>query len=397
VSQAPSPTAIPPWEERLFLPGPTPVPWPIAHAMARPMTELRGPALTAVVERVEAGLAAAFGTAGRAVCISATGTAALEAVAQNLFAPGDPVVAVCAGAFGERFARVAELHGLAVTRVDAPYGEVPQAAAVAEAVAATAARGLLMTHNETSTGILMPVAAWTRAARAAAPDLLTVADSISGVPSVPLAMDAIGVDAAVAASQKGFMAPPGFALVALGSRALAALRAERPGRMYFDLNGYVAHHFPSTPAIPLWFALDESLKLLAAEGEGPRYARHVRMGRMIRAAGAAIGMAPLAPEPYASPTVTALAAPDGLTGPQVQRAARRYGAVLAGAMGPWAQRALRVGHVGAITPLDMTGAVCALEAAVLDLGREVGRRPNFTPGAALGAALAILREEEDPQ
>lgn len=387
--EASAPT-LPPWEERLFLPGPTPIPWPVAHAMARPMTELRGPALAALAERVEGGVARLFGT-GKAVAVTATGTATLETVVQNLFAPGDPVLAVVAGAFGNRFAQAAELHGLQVRRLDVPFGQVPHPDAIAAALAETPAVGLLMVHNETSTGVLMPLGDLVRAARAVVPDILCVADSISGVPSVALDMDAIGVDAATAASQKGFMAPPGLGLVALGPRALGAIKKERPGRMYFDLNAFVAHHFNSTPAIPLWYAMDESLRLLDAEGDGPRHDRHARMSRMVRAAGRAIGMPPMAPDAHASPTVTTLAVPEPFTAAQVLRAARRYGAALAGAMGPWAERVIRVGHVGAVTPLDLTMAIAALEAALGDLYDGAGAAVPFAAGGGVGEAVREMR------
>jgi len=381
---------LPPWEERLFLPGPTPIPWPIAHAMARPMTELRGPTLAALAERVEVGVARLFGT-GKAVGVTATGTATLETLVQNLFAPGEPVVAIVAGAFGGRFAQAAESHGLSVRRMDTPYGQVPSADQLASLVAETNAAGVLLVHNETSTGIRMPVAELASAARHARPDVLVLADSISGVPSMPLDMDVIGVDAATSASQKGFMAPPGLGLIALGPRALAAIKSERPGRMYFDLNALVNRHFNSTAAISHWYAMEESLRLLEAEGDARRYARHTLMSGMVRTAGEAIGMPPMAPDAYASPTVTPLAVPAPFAAAQLLRQARRYGAALAGAMGPWAERVIRVGHVGAVTPLDMTTAVAVLEAALLDLYEEAGSKAPFAPGSGVGAAVSAMR------
>jgi aspartate aminotransferase-like enzyme len=359
--------------------------------MARPMTELRGGALAELAERVEAGVARLFGT-GKAVAVSATGTATLEALAQNLFVPGDPVVAVVAGAFGNRFAQAAELHGLDVRRLEVPYGGVPEPTALEALVREHDARGVLMIHNETSTGVLMPVASLVAAARAARPDVLFLVDSISGVPSLPLDMDAIGVDAATAASQKGFMAAPGLGLIGLGPRALAAIRRERPGRMYFDLNALVARHFNSTPVLSLWYAMDESLRLLDAEGERARHERHERMGRMVREAGRAIGMPPRAPEAVASPTVTPLAVPEPFRAREVLQAARRHGAAFAGAMGPWAESTIRVGHVGAVLPIDMAAALAALEAGLMDLFARAGRSAPFAPGSGVGAAIAAMRE-----
>lgn len=384
---------LPAWQERLFLPGPTPVPWPIAHAMARPMTELRGDRLGALAQRVESGVARLFGTRGRAVAVPGTGTSTMEAVAQSLFSPGDPVLAIVTGAFGARFARVAEAQGLRVNRLETGLGQMPAPEEVATRLRESPALGLLMVHNETSTGQLQPVGQWAAAARTVLPDILCVADAISSVPSVALDMDVIGVDVALAASQKGFMAPPGLGFVALGERGLGALKTDRPGRMYFDLTGYVGHHWVSTPVISHWYAMEASLALLDEEGDEARYARHRTMGRMVRAAGRAMGMAALAPEASASPTVTVLAVPQPLSAQDVLARAGRYGAALAGAMGTWADRAVRIGHVGAMTPLDMMTAVSALEAALCDLCDEIGTAPPSPAGSGVAAALEMLRSE----
>jgi alanine-glyoxylate transaminase/serine-glyoxylate transaminase/serine-pyruvate transaminase len=381
----------PDWGERLFLPGPTPLPWPVATAGARPMAAPHGPAFRALAERVRRGMAACFGTAGAVCAVPASGTGGLEALVQNLFSPGDPVLVVVAGAFGNRFARVAQSAGLDVTRLEVPYGEVPSAAAVRTALSGRTYRGLLFVHNETSTGVLTPAAELAATARAVQPDLLVAADTISGVPSVPLDMDRAGVDAAVAASQKGFMVPPGLCLVALGPRALQQLVDDRPGRFYFNLRPYVEGGFNSTAAVSLWYQMEASLALLEAEPAAERHARHVRMGEVARAGGRAVGMPPLGDARYASPTVTPLAVPEGMTAGQVTAAAGRYGAILARGLGEWSERAIRIGHVGAVTPLDVVSAVAALEAGLLDLFAAAGTPPPFAPGAGVSAAVAAMR------
>jgi aspartate aminotransferase-like enzyme len=189
------------------------------------------------------------------------------------------------------------------------------------------------------------------------------------------------------------MAAPGLGLIGLGPRALGSIQKERPGRMYFDLNALVTRHFNSTPVIGLWYAMAESLRLREAEGAVARRERHVRMARMVRAAGAVLGMPPRAPEAVASPTVTPLAVPEPFVARDLLAAARRHGAALSGAMGPWAERTIRVGHVGAILPIDIVGGLAALEMALLDLAESSGHPAAFRPGTGVGAAITAMRAQ----
>lgn len=373
---------FPDLREQIFLPGPTPVPPSVALAQARPMTDHRGPRFEPLARSVRERLAALFGTTGAVCVLPASGTGGLEACAVNLFAPGARLLVVVAGAFGRRWADQAEAMGYAVDRLEVGWGEAAAPEAVAEAAGRARYAGVLCTQNETSTGVLQDVRAIAASVRRVAPDALVAVDAISGFPAVPLPMDDWQVDAVVSGSQKAFMLPPGLAFVALGRRALAASEGEGRRRFYFDLRPFARGEFPATPAVGLWYALAEALDLLEAEGEQARLGRHRLLARMVRAGGEALDLAPLAAEAVASPTVTALAFPDGLDPKAVRAEATALGARLAGGQGPLAGRVLRVGHVGNFAPLDMIAAVASLELAV---ARVTGRRVD---GRAVAAALA---------
>jgi aspartate aminotransferase-like enzyme len=372
--------------EALFLPGPTPVPPSVALAQALPMTDHRGPRFEPLARDVRARLVRLFGTAGEVCVLSASGTGGLEACVVSLFPADSRLLAVVAGAFGRRWADQAEAMGFAVDRLEVPWGEAATPEAVGEAVARAAYSGVLLTQNETSTGVLQDVRAITEAVHRAAPAALVAVDAISGFPAAPLPMDAWQVDAVVSGSQKAFMLPPGLAFVALGARGLEAIEGEGRRRFYFDLRPFARGDFAATPAVGLWYALARALDLLEAEGEAARHARHRLLGRIVRAGVTAIGLKPLAAEAVASPTVTTVTFPAGLEAGAVRAEATRLGARLAGGQGPLTGKVLRVGHVGNFAPLDMVAAVACLELAC---ARVAGRTVD---GVGAAAALGAWQE-----
>lgn len=373
-------------DEHLYLPGPTPVPPEIALAQALPMTDHRGARFTALARESGERLSRLFGTAGQVAILPASGTGGLEAAIANLFAPDDRLLAVVAGAFGARWADQAAALGFEVDRLEVPWGEAVHPDTVAEHLRGASYAGLLVTQNETSTGVLQAVRTIARRAREASPETLVLVDAVSGFPAVQLPMDAWGVDAVVCGSQKAFMLPPGLAFVALGARAAVAVRSEGRRRFYFDLRPYLDGHLPYTPAVGLWYALARALDRLEAEGEEARLGRHRLLADMARSGARALGLRPLAADDVASPTVTALRLPDGAEPGAVRAAAAAVGALLAGGMGPLASRAIRVGHVGHVRPLDVVGAMAALELA---LARVAG---GLADGRASAAAVATWQD-----
>lgn len=375
-------------DAHLFLPGPTPVPADVALAEALPMTDHRAPAFDSLLTVTAGRLARLFQTSGATVVLPSSGTGALEAALVNLFRPGDRVLAVVAGAFGARWADQAEAMGLAVDRLEVEWGRAVDPEAVKARL--DGHRGVLVTQNETSTGVLQDVRAVAACARDRAPEALVVVDAISGFPAVPLPMDAWGVDAAVCGSQKAFMLPPGLSFVALGPRALETARAPGGRRYYFDLRPYLDGGVPYTPAVSLYYALERALDRLEREGEAARHRRHRTLMRIVRAGARAVGLEPLSPDAEASPTVTALIPPDGVSPQAVRAAGAETGARFGGGLGPLAERVLRIGHVGHLDPLDAVAAVAAAEMA---LARARGGRADGRGAAAAVAAWQAAEEE----
>lgn len=338
----------------LLLPGPTPIPDAVKQAMLASMTDHRGTAFETVQSRVQNGLKALFGadSPDHVAVLPAAGTGGLEAVVQNLFRPNDRVLVVESGLFGRRFSEVARAHQLDVDRMEFTWGEAFRPEEILARIASGPYRGVLVTHNETSTGVLNPVEELGDLIQQLADPPLFVIDSISGVPSIPLTVQN-GIDVIIAASQKGFMCPPGLAMVALSDRARSAVLASRTGRFYFDLTPYLNGKLPYTPAISLWYGLDAALELLQDEGADARLARHQLLRDMVRAYGQAGGLPPFVSDRFASPTVTALEMPSSMNASQFRRQLEQSGLQIAGGLGEWHHRAIRIGHVGAVDAGDL--------------------------------------------
>ena len=250
----------------LRIPGPTPCPPEVLAAAAGEMINHRGPAFAEMLERLTSGMQPFFGTDQEIMLISASGTGAMEAGIVNLLSPGDAVLAVTVGSFGDRFATIAENYGADVTRLAIEWGDAATPELVAEAIVEREYQALLITHNETSTGVTNPIAAIADAVRAVA-DPLIIVDAVSSLGSMPMEMDAWGLDAVLTASQKGWLSPPGIAMAALSERGWAATESSTMPSFYFDLT---AHHEyasrgqpPWTPALPVLYAMDAALPIMA--------------------------------------------------------------------------------------------------------------------------------------
>jgi len=376
------------FEPNLRIPGPTALPPSVREAGGRQMVNHRGDEFKALTKRVEASMKPFFGTEHDVMLLTCAGTGGLEAAVVNTLSPGDPILAVTMGAFGDRFAKVAEVYGAAVTRLEVEWGTAPEAAAVRGAAAAIPGlKAVLLTHNETSTGVTSDIAGLAAAVRAAAPDALVLVDGISALGAVPFAMDAWGCDLVVTGSQKAWMSAPGMAFAAVGPRAWAAAETATMPRFYLDLKRHrdsqANGESPWTPAVAVMFQVDEGIRLMAAEGEGV-YARHAACAAATRAGLRAIGFALLADDAVASKTVTAAWIPDGLDWKAFNVGLKRRGLVLAGGQGKLKGRIFRVGHLGAVTTDDIIGAISAIEAQAIEAGLPVA------PGAGVAAAQAAL-------
>ncbi len=357
-----------------MIPGPTHVPTRVLAAMATPMVNHRGQEFTALHGEVQAGLKRVFGTVGDLVIYPGSGTGGMEAALVNLFSPGDRILGVSIGAFGDRFVQIARRFGLQVDALEFDWGRAADPGAIAERLAADGEhqiKGILVTHNETSTGVVNPLEAIAKA-RGAHPALLVV-DAVSSLGAVEVRADDWGLDAVVTGSQKALMIPPGLAILSLGPRAWAAAEKATSPRFYWDVlaykKGFAKASTPYTPALSQWFALREALRMLEEEGLENAYRRHRLLGEMTRAGATALGLELLATEQW-SPAVTALYSP---VSPAALRKRMRedYGVVVAGGQGRVSESVFRIGHVGCVEPLDLLATLAALEMSLSQEGRQV--------------------------
>ncbi len=372
------------FEPNLRIPGPTALPPSVREAGGRQMVNHRGDEFRALLRRVSEGMKPYFGTEHDVILLTCAGTGALEAAVVNTLSPGDPILAVTMGAFGDRFAKIAEVYGATVTKLEVEWGKAAELAAVGEAAAAIPGlRAVLLTHNETSTGVTNDIAALARVIHDAAPEALILVDAISALGAVPFAMDAWGLDLVVTGSQKAWMAAPGMAMAAVGPRAWAAAETAAMPRFYLDLKRHrdsaVNGETPWTPAVAVLYQVDEGLRLMAAEGDGV-FHRHAACAAMVRAGLRAIGFDLLAADVVASRTVTAAWIPEHLDWKVFNGALKARGLVIAGGQGKLKGRIFRLGHLGSVTTDDILAAIGTLEAVAIEQGLPV------TPGAAVAAA-----------
>ena len=356
----------------LRIPGPTPCPPEVLAAVGGEMINHRGPEFAALQERVSSGVQPFFGTEQEILLISASGTGALEAGVSSTLSTGDAVLSVSVGSFGDRFASIAETYGADVTRLAIEWGEAATPERVAEAAAERDYKALLITHNETSTGVTNPIAEIAAAVREVADPLILV-DCVSSLGSIPLEMDAWGLDVVMTASQKGWLSPPGISMAALSERAWAASETSTMPSFYFDLGKHRESaqrgQPPWTPTIPVLYAMDAALPMMAAEGTEAIYAKHRRFAAWTRNVARALGLELLAEERYASDTVTAVRVPDGIDVRELSRTLREeHDVVIAAGQGKLATKIFRIGHLGWLDEAEMLACFTALQSALTALG-----------------------------
>lgn len=360
----------------LRIPGPTPCPPQVLAASAQPMIDHRGRQFAELAQEVVEGLKPFFQTRGDVLVLTCSGTGGMEAAIVNTLSPGDRVLAVSIGAFGDRFASIARTYGADVVRLEYEWGQAADPDDLSRALAADPSiKAVLLTHNETSTGVTNPLAELARVVREQ--ERLLLVDGVSSVSSLPIRTDDWGLDVVVSGSQKGWMTPPGLAFLAVSERAWQAYREARMPRFYFDLGRHKEMlekgQTPWTPAVSVLFALREALRLLREEGLEAIYARHARLGEMARQGVKALGLELLAAdERYASNTVTAVKVPEGVE----VRALRRlledeYGVVVAGGQGKLSGKIFRIGHMGYAREEDIQGVLDALAQALPRVGYDL--------------------------
>jgi aspartate aminotransferase-like enzyme len=362
--------------QNLRIPGPTPVPDDILQAVAHPMVNHRGKEFAGVLERCAAKLKDFFLTKNDVVMLSTSGTGGLEAAVVNTLSPGDQVLGVSIGAFGDRFAQIAETYGAEVIPLAYEWGQAARGADIRSALREHPdVKAVLVTHNETSTGVTNPLEEIAAAVRET--DRLLLVDAISSLGAVPFDMDGWGLDVVVTGSQKGWMVPPGLAFLALSERGWKAYETSTMPRFYFDAGRHrdslAKGQTPWTPTMSIFFGLDIALERMAEEGLERIFTRHARMGRLTREGVKSLGLELLCKdEQYASDTVTAVMAPDGIDVSALRKLMEEdHDTVLAGGQAKLQGKIFRIGHLGVVEEPDIRACLDALAAVLAKLGYKL--------------------------
>jgi aspartate aminotransferase-like enzyme len=354
----------------LRIPGPTPLPPDVIEAVGQQMINHRGPEFSTLFREVTDWLKLFFETENDPYLLTVSGTGGMEAAIVNTLSPGDRVLAAPIGVFGDRFADIAETYGADVTRLDYVMGEANDPERIAAVIAEQGPfAAVLLTQNETSTGVTNDMEALCRAIYAAAdPAPLILVDAISGLGAVRLHTDEWGCDVVVTGSQKAWMAPPGMAMISFGARAWQAYERARMPRFYFDMGQarrYAQQNqTPSTPALSVLYGLHVSLNRMVREGVEAVAERHRRLGEYFRQGVLDLGLGLFARPGYYSNSVTAVTLPEGMSASQVLKELRTRYDIVAGSTKAPGVEMIRVGHMGYVTREDLDDVLAALREIV---------------------------------
>ena len=360
--------------QKLRTPGPTPIPDDIVEAMSNPMINHRGPEFLELLTRVTEQLKQVFMTTNDLYILTASGTGALEASIVNTLSPGDKVLSATAGAFGDRFTEIATAYGAVVEHLEFEWGTIVDPEAIRRLLRQDPQiKAVLVTHNETSTGITHPLADVASVVKGEFDKLLLV-DAVSSLACVPLPVDGWNCDLVGTASQKGFMIPPGLAFISISEAGHAAQASATMPRFYFDLD--IAQSYlergqtPWTPAISALYGLSLALDKLLTEGLENVYERHANIGQMTRDGVRNLGLELLVhDETYASNTVTAIKIPENIDGAKFVNMVRtEENVVLAGGQGKLSGKIFRIGHMGSVTADDIEEVLEALKVVLPKVG-----------------------------
>jgi aspartate aminotransferase-like enzyme len=369
-----------PEKRYLMTPGPTPVPPAVLAAMAAPVVHHRSPEFTPIFERTLARLREVYRTDGDVLMFTCSGTGAMESAVANLVSPGDRVVVMSAGSFGERWTALTRAYGADVDELAYEWGQTPDPADLR----GRDAKVVFLTHSETSTGVVADIRAL--AAVAKENGSLVVVDGVSSLGAVPLETDEWNLDVVLSGSQKALMTPPGVAFASVSEAAYAA-RSSSP-RFYFDWERVRAAQAKLdavyTPAVSVITALDVALGILLDEGLDATFERHIRLGRACRAGAKAMGLELFSPDEDSAAVVTAIRAPEGIDGTDVVKALLHdHGITIANGQGPLKGQIFRIGHIGYFDVFDITTALAAVELVLAELGADIER------GVATARALEV--------
>ena len=361
---------------QLRVPGPTPLPDEVRKAISRQMINHRGAEFKKLMFSVTERLKQLFQTKNDLYLLTGSGTGGMEAAIVNTLSPGDKVLSVSIGVFGDRFASIAKTFGADVIPLKFEWGKAADPDAVKKALQADPQiKAVLLTHNETSTGVTNDMAPLTAIVKDFGK--LLIVDAISSLGSLNFPVDEWKVDVAISGSQKGWMVPPGMVFVTVSQEAWQANASARMPRFYWDF-GKAKKYFetgetPWTPAVSIVFGLDVALDMLLKEGLQNIFARHARVGKAARDGVKSLGLSLFADEKYASNTVTAVKVTDGLDQKKLNQIMReQFQIVLAGGQQTMEGKIFRIGHLGYVNENDIKEIIAKLKIALPQAGFNKG-------------------------
>ena len=380
-----------PPKQRLYTPGPTPVPDEVMEALGAPLIHHRSQEFAEVFQRVTRNLQYVFQTRHDVFTLTSSGTGAMEAAVCNILSSRERVLFVNAGKFGARWGEICRAYGVRAEELTVEWGRAAEAGLIGRRVreggGSDPFKAVFLTQCETSTGVVHDVREIARTVRSFS-EALIVVDGITSIGALELRMDEWGIDVALTASQKGLMVPPGLAFIALSDRAWRAVISSDLPRYYFDLRtakeALAASATPWTPATSLIVGLDAALSMIRKEGMEEIWKRHRRLAAAMRAGCAAIGLR-LFPSPP-SDALTVVSPPPGVDLPRLIRTLREAeGIVVAGGQGSLKGKIMRIAHLGYFHDEDIMSFLSSLERCLETCG---GR---FESGSGINAALQVLR------
>ncbi len=375
----------------LMIPGPTPVPEQVLLAMAKHPMGHRNGEFSALMAEITENLKWLHQTQNDVLVLASSGTGAMEAGIINFLSAGDRVLVGNNGKFGERWGELARAYGLGTQEITAEWGKPlnpDDFKAALEADTAKQIKAVIITHSETSTGVLNDLEAINTHVKAHG-EALIIVDAVTSLGACNVPVDAWGLDVVGSGSQKGYMMPPGLAFVSVSARAWQAYETATLPKFYLDLGPYrkgaAKNTTPFTPPVNLFFALQTALQMMQKEGLEAIFARHDRQRRATRAAMQALNLPLFGADDCASPAITAVL-PQQVDAEQIRSTMKKqFDIALAGGQDHLKGQIFRIGHLGFVADRDILTAVAALEATLGHLGYG-----QYTPGAGVGAASRVL-------
>ncbi len=372
----------------LMIPGPTPVPEKVLLSLAKHPIGHRSGDFSKIIAEINQALKWLHQTKNEVLSLNVSGTGAMEAGIINFLSPGDRVLVGVNGKFGDRWAQIAEVFGLQTERISAEWGkplDTEEFRTKLEADSNKEIKAVIITHSETSSGVLNDLETINKYVKAHG-EALIIVDAVTSLGAYNLPIDDWGLDVVASGSQKGYMVPPGLGFISVSDRAWQAYEQAKIPRFYMDLGKYkkanAKDSTPFTPPINLMYGLQTALQMMQKEGLENIFERHLRLTKATRAAAKALGLSLFAPDDAASTAVTAIATDDAEKIRSTMRS--KYDIAMAGGQDHLKGKIFRIGHLGFVSDRDILMTISCLEATLIELGYE------FDAKAGVKAAAAAL-------